>query len=100
MKELRLDVNEFGDAGAVHLALCIHNIESLSVVCCYIDKGGVEALAQSIRRRDREVMCCIICSLYVTSPKLRNLHVICTLVDKGNCIDRAAKKMILKSYSR
>ena len=55
MKELRLCGNEFGGVGAVSLALCIHNIESLSVEFCNIDETGVEALAQSIRRRDREV---------------------------------------------
>ena len=60
MQELRLGGNEFGDAGALNLASCIHNIEVLSVSRCNIDVAGVEALAQNIRRRDREVKCCII----------------------------------------
>ena len=65
MKELRLDRNEFGDAGAVYLASCINNIEVLSVESCNIDEAGVEALAQNIKRRDREVKCCIMRSLNV-----------------------------------
>ena len=55
MKELRLGMNIIRDAGAVYLASCIHNIEALSVESCHIDEAGVEALAQSITRRDREV---------------------------------------------
>ena len=62
MKELRLDRNKFGGVGAVNLASCVDKIEVLSVESCNIDEAGVEALAQSIRRRDREVKCCIKCS--------------------------------------
>ena len=83
MKELRLDWNKFGNAGAVYLASCIHNIEVLSIESCNIDEAGVEALAQSIRGRSREVKRCIICSLNVTPQKLRNLRIICSLVDVG-----------------
>ena len=60
MQELRLDSNKFGNAGAVNLASCIHNIKALSIESCNIDEAGFEALAQSIRRKDREVNCCII----------------------------------------
>ena len=55
MRELRLGWNKFGYSGAVNLASCIHNIEALSIQSCNIDEAGVEALAQSIKRRDREV---------------------------------------------
>ena len=77
MQELRLDWNKLGNAGAVDLASCIHNIEVLSVPFCNIDDAGVEALAQSIRNRYLEVKCCVICHLSVSSQKLRNLHTIC-----------------------
>ena len=67
MQELWLDRNDFGDAGAVNLASCVHNIEVLSIESCNINEAGVEALAQSIKRsRDREVNCCIMSSFSVT----------------------------------
>ena len=79
MPELRLGWNKFGDAGAVNLASCIHNIKRLNIPRCNINEAGVEALAQSITRRDRKVKCCIISSCSITPQKLRNLDIICTL---------------------
>ena len=97
MQELRLDWNKLGNAGAVDLASCIHNIEVLSIKSCNIDEAGVEALAQSIRSRDREVKCCVICNLNVTLQKLRNLHTIC-MPGGYRSITEIVTKQRLKHY--
>ena len=55
MRELNLGWNEFGDAGAMHLATCVHKIETLDVRECNITARGSEALAQRIREMNHQV---------------------------------------------
>ena len=55
MRGLYLDGNWIFDDGAICLATCVHNIETLNVQNCGIETRGIEALAQSIREMNHQV---------------------------------------------
>lgn len=48
MEKLQLWWNAFGNFGATCLALCIHNIEELSICNCGVDSRGIDILVSSI----------------------------------------------------
>ena len=74
MRELHLGNNKFGDGGAIYLATCVHNIETLKVWNSGIGPRGIEALAQSIRKMNHQVKI------------LNNVKLIIFLHDQLECI--------------
>ncbi|CAK8687132.1 unnamed protein product [Clavelina lepadiformis] len=48
LDKIDLGYNKLGDAGALSLSTCLHNIKSLNVASCGISKVGIKALSNAI----------------------------------------------------